>query len=369
MRLLILPFTSRFITLTVVCLAAVGLTAANAAAAHLLPGLVVPWILTLALVGLGVHDLLDTRHAVLRNYPLAAHLRYILEGIRPAMRQYFFEDEKHGKPFSRDERAVVYQRAKMVLDKRPFGTQHEVYSDGFEWLNHSMVAREPARDPFRVDIGGPDCGNPYIASVLNISAMSFGALSPQAIRALNCAARDGGFAQDTGEGGVSPHHLQGGDLIWEIGSGYFGARTAEGQFCPARFADAAANPLIRMVELKLSQGAKPGHGGVLLAAKVSAEIAAIRGVPQGQDCISPSRHSADPVCGRDAAPGWRQARGDQAVHRSGMGVHGFVQGHAGNRGGAGFHGDRRRRGRHRGGAAGIHGSYGQAAAGRAELRA
>jgi glutamate synthase domain-containing protein 2 len=292
MRLLILPFTSRFITLTVVCLAAVGLTAANAAAAHLLPGLVVPWILTLALVGLGVHDLLDTRHAVLRNYPLAAHLRYILEGIRPAMRQYFFEDEKHGKPFSRDERAVVYQRAKMVLDKRPFGTQHEVYSDGFEWLNHSMVAREPARDPFRVDIGGPDCGNPYIASVLNISAMSFGALSPQAIRALNCAARDGGFAQDTGEGGVSPHHLQGGDLIWEIGSGYFGARTAEGQFCPARFADAAANPLIRMVELKLSQGAKPGHGGVLLAAKVSAEIAAIRGVPQGQDCISPSRHSA-----------------------------------------------------------------------------
>jgi glutamate synthase domain-containing protein 2 len=292
MRLLILPFTPRFITLTVVFLLAIGLSAANAAAQHASFWLVAPLLLALALVALGVRDLLDTRHAILRNYPLAAHLRYILEGIRPEMRQYFFEDEKHGKPFSRDERALVYQRAKMVLDKRPFGTQHEVYQDGFEWLNHSVAAREPVRDAFRVAIGGPACQKPYSASVLNISAMSFGALSPQAIRALNLGACAGGFAQDTGEGGVSPYHLQGGDLIWEIGSGYFGARTEEGRFCPERFAQTAANPMVRMVELKLSQGAKPGHGGVLLAAKVSAEIAAIRGVPQGRDCISPPRHSA-----------------------------------------------------------------------------
>ena len=181
----------------------------------------------------------------------------------------------------------------MQLDKRPFGTQYEVYDQGHEWLHHSLVAHDPVAEPPRVTIGGPDCTQPYSASVLNISAMSFGSLSPNAIRALNKGARMGGFAHDTGEGGFSPYHAEnGGDIIWEIGSGYFGARNPDGSFSPERFAETATLPQIRMVELKLSQGAKPGHGGVLPAAKVSAEIARIRGVPMGQDCISPPRHSA-----------------------------------------------------------------------------
>jgi glutamate synthase domain-containing protein 2 len=253
--------------------------------------LIIPIFAGLAL--LGTVDFIQTRHAVLRNYPISAHLRYLLEKIRPEMRQYFFEDEKHGWPFSRDKRAVVYQRAKNVLDKRPFGTQYDVYADGYEWLRHSVAPRPLATAPFRVTIGGPDCASPYCASVFNISAMSFGALSPNAIRALNGGAKNGGFAHDTGEGGFSPYHRQmGGDIIWEIGSGYFGCRTADGRFCPDKFAETAAVDQIRMVELKLSQGAKPGHGGVLPAAKVSREIAATRGVPPGKDCISPSSHSA-----------------------------------------------------------------------------
>jgi len=293
MRALLLPFTPRFITLTSVILAAAGLAASLAVWPGPAPLRVVLLVVCLALVALGLRDYFNTSHAVLRNYPLAAHLRYILEAIRPEMRQYFFEDEKHGTPFSRDKRALVYQRAKMVLDKRPFGTQHDVYQTGYEWLNHSMAARTPAPADFRVRVGGPDCARPYDASVLNISAMSFGALSPNAIRALNRGAKAGGFAHDTGEGGVSPYHLEaGGDLIWEIGSGYFSARTPDGAFCPDRFAEVASNPQIKMVELKLSQGAKPGHGGVLPAAKVSAEIAAIRGVRPGQDCISPPHHTA-----------------------------------------------------------------------------
>jgi len=229
---------------------------------------------------------------VLRNYPISAHLRFMLEKIRPEMRQYFFEDEKHGLPFSRDKRAVVYQRAKNVLDKRPFGTQYDVYADGYEWMRHSIAPRPHAIAPFRVTIGGPDCASPYSASIFNISAMSFGALSPNAIRALNGGAKKGQFAHDTGEGGFSPYHREmGGDIIWEVGSGYFGCRTPDGQFCPEKFAQAAAADQIRMVELKLSQGAKPGHGGVLPAAKVSREIAQTRGVPMGKDCISPSHHS------------------------------------------------------------------------------
>jgi glutamate synthase domain-containing protein 2 len=181
----------------------------------------------------------------------------------------------------------------MQLDKRPFGTQLAVYADGFEWMLHSLAPRPVAKAPFRIQIGGPDCEKPYSASVLNISAMSFGALSANAIRALNGGAKAGGFAHDTGEGGFSPYHAeQGGDVIWEIGSGYFGCRTPEGAFSPEKFAAVARNPQIRMIEIKLSQGAKPGHGGVLPAAKVTEEIAAIRGVPLGQDCISPARHSA-----------------------------------------------------------------------------
>ncbi|MFN5829001.1 MAG: FMN-binding glutamate synthase family protein [Rhodobacterales bacterium] len=241
-----------------------------------------------------MHDLVQTHHAVLRNYPIAGHLRFLLEGVRPEIRQYFFEGDKDGAPFSRDKRALVYQRAKRALDKRPFGTQYDVYGDQYEWLHHSIAPRPVSPDPHRVIIGhsGP-CTQPYSASVLNISAMSYGALSANAVLALNRGAKLGGFAHDTGEGGVSPCHREaGGDLIWEIGSGYFGCRRPDGSFDPDQFAKAASDPQIKMVEVKLSQGAKPGHGGVLPAAKVTAEIAAIRGVPMGEDCISPAAHSA-----------------------------------------------------------------------------
>ena len=255
-------------------------------------GIVWPiWTLALALSLLGVYDLTQKRHAILRNYPIAANLRFLLESIRPEMRQYFFEGEKDGAPFPRDKRAIVYQRAKKELDKRPFGTMYDVYAPQFEWLHHS-IAPQPATPlaDMRVTIGqGPRA---YRASLLNISAMSYGALSANAIRALNKGAQAGAFFHDTGEGGVSPYHREfGGDLVWELGSGYFGARMADGGFDPARFADAAADDQIKMVELKLSQGAKPGHGGVLPAAKVTAEIAAIRGVPMGVDCVSPAHHA------------------------------------------------------------------------------
>ena len=209
------------------------------------------------------------------------------------MRQYFFESEKDGMPFSRDTRALVYQRAKMELDKRPFGTQEDVYREGYEWMHHSMAPKPLSGEEFRVTIGGPDCTKPYSASVFNISAMSFGALSPNAVRALNTGAKKGGFAHDTGEGGVSPYHREnGGDIIWEIGSGYFGCRNRDGSFNPEEFARVAADDQIKMVELKISQGAKPGHGGVLPAAKVSEEISKIRGVAMGEDCISPATHRA-----------------------------------------------------------------------------
>lgn len=286
-----LAFTPRFVTLTLVCL--VALSCLGAALVTAAWAAWTGFAFAGALAALGFRDLFNTHHAILRNYPIAAHLRFILEEVRPEIRQYFFEDEKHGMPFSRDRRAVVYQRAKMELDKRPFGTQNDVYADGFEWMHHSIAAREaPARD-MRVRIGGDACVQPYEASLLNVSAMSFGALSANAIRALSGGARLGAFAQDTGEGGVSPYHREGGgDLIWELGSGYFGARTEGGAFCPERFAAIARSPQVKMVEVKLSQGAKPGHGGVLPAAKVSAEIAAIRGVRVGEDCISPPRHAA-----------------------------------------------------------------------------
>jgi glutamate synthase domain-containing protein 2 len=248
--------------------------------------------LCLASVLTGLHDLRQTRHAVLRNYPVAAHLRFFLESIRPEMRQYFFEGDKDGAPFPRDKRAIVYQRAKRDLDKRPFGTMYDVYQEQYEWLHHSIAPREMIPHQALRTCVGAQCAQPYAASLLNISAMSYGSLSANAIRALNKGAKAGGFFHDTGEGGVSPYHREhGGDLVWELGSGYFSARTADGRFDPAMFADVSADPQIRMVELKLSQGAKPGHGGVLPAAKVTEEISRIRGVPMGQDCISPASHS------------------------------------------------------------------------------
>ncbi|MBL9053133.1 MAG: FMN-binding glutamate synthase family protein, partial [Tabrizicola sp.] len=248
--------------------------------------------LCLASVLIGIHDLRQTRHAVLRNYPVAAHLRFLLESIRPEMRQYFFEGDKDGAPFPRDKRAIVYQRAKRDLDKRPFGTMYDVYEEQYEWLHHSIAPRPALDNGAMRTLVGNTCSQPYSASLLNISAMSYGSLSANAIRSLNKGAKAGGFFHDTGEGGVSPYHREnGGDLVWEIGSGYFGARAADGSFDPARFAETAADPQIRMVELKLSQGAKPGHGGVLPAAKVTEEISRIRGVPMGQDCNSPAHHS------------------------------------------------------------------------------
>ena len=255
--------------------------------------LAIPILIFGALTALGLRDLTQENHAVLRNYPISAHIRFLLEEIRPEMRQYFFESEKDGMPFSRDTRAVVYQRAKMVLDKRPFGTQEDVYREGYEWMHHSMSPKTHNGEKFRVTVGGPDCTKPYSASVFNISAMSFGALSPNAVRALNAGAKKGGFAHDTGEGGVSPYHREnGGDIIWEIGSGYFGCRNPDGTFNPEAFARVASDDQIKMVELKISQGAKPGHGGVLPAAKVSEEISRIRGVAMGEDCISPAGHRA-----------------------------------------------------------------------------
>ncbi|HEY1978805.1 MAG TPA: FMN-binding glutamate synthase family protein [Xanthobacteraceae bacterium] len=292
MRSLLLPLQPRFIVYTAVLLVT-ALLLYEVLIGFTSPIVEIPLVVFLTLSIVGTVDLFQSRHAVLRNYPLAAHIRFILEEIRPEIRQYFLESEKDGTPFSRDQRALVYQRAKQALDKRPFGTQNDVYASGYEWLHHSMAPKLAATEPFRIQIGGPDCTKPYSASILNISAMSFGALSPNAIRALNTGARKGGFAHDTGEGGYSLYHREnGGDLIWEIGSGYFSCRNDDGTFSPEKFAAGAQSDQVKMVELKLSQGAKPGHGGVLPAAKVSPEIAATRGVPMGIDCISPSRHSA-----------------------------------------------------------------------------
>lgn len=245
-----------------------------------------------ALALLGTWDLLQKRSTLRRNYPILAHFRYGLEAVGPEMRQYFIEGDTAEVPFSRQQRSLVYQRAKNVMDVVPFGSQQSMYAVDYEWLNHSLAPTHAESHDFRIEIGG-GTAQPYSASVFNVSAMSFGALSANAIRALNEGARRGGFYHDTGEGSISPYHREnGGDLVWEIGSGYFGCRNDDGSFSEARFVENAASPQVKMIEVKLSQGAKPGHGGVLPAAKVSAEIAATRGVPMGQDCVSPARHSA-----------------------------------------------------------------------------
>ena len=263
------------------------------------------FVVSAVLVGVGVHDLRQTRHAILRNYPVIGHLRFFFEYIRPEMRQYFIEGNREAMPFSRAQRSLVYQRAKGEPDNQPFGTQLDVGAQGYEWVNHSMAPTKLPTHDFRIWIGGdPDssgqaarslqpCTQPYHASVFNISAMSFGALSANAILALNKGAKMGGFAHDTGEGSISEHHrAHGGDLIWEIGSGYFGCRNADGSFSEERFATNACDPQVKLIELKMSQGAKPGHGGILPGPKVTAEIAAARGVAIGKDCISPASHSA-----------------------------------------------------------------------------
>ncbi len=253
----------------------------------------IPAALALGLAAIGVWDMIQIKHSLRRNYPILAHIRFMLEAVRPEIRQYFLESDTDGVPFNRSKRAIVYQRAKGQLDKRPFGTMQDIYAGTFEWINHSIAPTEIEGHDFRVTVGATDCRQPYAMSLLNISAMSFGALSANAIRALNKGAKLGGFAHDTGEGGYSRYHKEfGGDIVWEIGSGYFGCRDEHGDFSPDRFADSAADPQVKMIEIKLSQGAKPGHGGVLPGAKVTAEIAAARGVAEGIDCVSPARHSA-----------------------------------------------------------------------------
>jgi glutamate synthase domain-containing protein 2 len=252
-----------------------------------------PALIALVLTVVGVVDLMQTRQSIRRNYPILAHFRFFFESIRPEIRQYFLESDSEETPFSRAQRSIVYQRAKDVLDKRPFGTLADVYHAGHEWINHSLAPKDLHDHDFRIEVGGEQCARPYDCSVFNISAMSFGALSANAILALNEGARRGHFYHDTGEGSISRHHRRhGGDLVWEIGSGYFGCRNADGSFSAERFAENAAAEQVKMIELKLSQGAKPGHGGVLPGAKVTAEISEARGVPMGVDCVSPAAHSA-----------------------------------------------------------------------------
>ncbi len=252
------------------------------------------WFLVLlvaVLLAVGVYDVRQSRHAVLRNYPVLGHLRYLLEAIRPELQQYFIERNYDGRPYDRDIRSIIYERAKGTNGEQAFGTERDLTREGYEYLVHSSVPSEPPDTPPRVTVGGPDCTQPYDMALLNVSAMSFGSLSAAAVRAMGRGAAEGGFAQDTGEGGLSEHHLEAGaDLVWELGTGYFGARTRDGDFDPEQFRDKAAHERVRCVSLKLSQGAKPGIGGVLPGAKVSAEIARVRGVPQGRTCVSPPAH-------------------------------------------------------------------------------
>lgn len=247
------------------------------------------------IVLLGIKDLIQTQHSLIRNFPVIGRMRWWAEWMRPKVYQYFIESDTDGAPYNRLSRNVIYQRSKKVTDSTPFGTQLNVYEPGYEWLNHSispLPLEKGAHDP-RVTVGGPDCKQPYSASIFNISAMSFGSLSQNAVMALNGGAKLGGFAHNTGEGGLSPYHLKpGGDIIWQIGTGYFGCRNNDGTFNPKAFAERAVLPNVKMIEIKLSQGAKPGHGGILPAAKVTDEIAKIRLVEKGKDVLSPSYHKA-----------------------------------------------------------------------------
>lgn len=253
------------------------------------------YLILVPLILLGLYDMFQEKHAIMRNFPILGRGRYVMEELRPKLYQYFIESDTNGRPISRIFRSVVYQRAKRVLDTSPFGTQLDVYEEGYEWMNHSIAALDAHdlnSDP-RVRVGSRHCQQPYLASVLNVSAMSFGSLSKNAIEALNGGAKIGDFAHNTGEGGISPYHeAPGGDLIYQIGTGYFGCRTEDGGFSPELFAERTASDQVKMIELKLSQGAKPGHGGILPGRKNTPEIAEIRGVKVGTDVLSPPHHKA-----------------------------------------------------------------------------
>jgi glutamate synthase domain-containing protein 2 len=260
-----------------------------------MPGALFGFIIVGPLILMGVIDIVQTRQSIRRNFPLLGRLRYVFEDMRPKIQQYFVENDTDGAPINRIDRSVIYQRAKRQIDTTPFGTQLNVYAEGYEWLNHSIAPLDFHKLDHhpRVRIGNKDCKQPYDASILNISAMSFGSLSGNAVESLNAGAKIGGFAHNTGEGGISPHHLKyGGDIIWQVGTGYFGARDENGNFSPAAFRENASRPEVKMIELKLSQGAKPGHGGILPAKKNTPEIAAIRLVKPYTTVYSPPSHSA-----------------------------------------------------------------------------
>ena len=250
------------------------------------------FLLLSLLLLIGLRDVFSRQHAILRNFPVLGHLRYLFELISPEIQQYFIERHTDGRPFSRNERSLVYQRAKNLSATHPFGTQLDIQASSYEGLKHSIYPAPVLQTAPRVRIGGPQCSQPYEAALLNISAMSFGALSPQAIRALNLGALRGGFYHNTGEGGLSDHHRQGGDLVWQIGTGYFGCRTPDGHFDPEHFREKALLPEVKMIEIKISQGAKPGHGGVLPAVKNTEEIARIRGLEAHTTVLSPPQHTA-----------------------------------------------------------------------------
>jgi glutamate synthase domain-containing protein 2 len=250
------------------------------------------YIIVIPITLLGLRDILQKKRTILRNYPVIGHFRYILESIRPEIQQYFVERFDDGKPFSREQRSVVYQRAKGELDTIAFGTQHDVYAAGSEWLEHSLNVCDHLKVEDRITLGNKDCKQPYSASRLNISAMSYGSLSKTAIESLNLGAKRGDFFHNTGEGGISPYHLKhGGDLCWQIGTAYFGCRNNDGSFNEEMFAEKAKGPTVKLIEIKLSQGAKPGHGGMLPGSKVNAEVAQIRSVEIGHDVISPPKHN------------------------------------------------------------------------------
>jgi len=253
------------------------------------------WLLLIGLpiILLGYYDIFQKKHSIKRNFPVLGNFRYMLESIRPELMQYFVETDTQGRPINRLYRSLIYQRSKKVNDTAPFGTQSDVYDEGYEWMEHSVYAKsytDLEAHP-RVLVGGASCEKPYSASVLNVSAMSFGSLSERAIQALNSGAKKGNFAHNTGEGGISSYHLDyGGDLIWQIGTGYFGCRTIDGDFCPETFKTSALHESVKMIEVKISQGAKPGHGGMLPAIKNTPEIAKIRGIKPHVDVHSPPAH-------------------------------------------------------------------------------
>lgn len=245
----------------------------------------------LALIITAIYDVLQKKHSLLRNFPVLGHMRFILEFFRPEIHQYFVAGDTEEKPFDRETRTLVYQRAKGLDDTLAFGTERDIYEPGYEWVVHSLAPEHPKDVDPRITIGNFQCKKPYNASRLNISAMSFGAISKNAIIALNKAAQLGHFSHNTGEGGLTKYHVQGGDIVLQIGTGYFGFRTRDGHFDPEKFAQQANIESVKMIEIKLSQGAKPAHGGVLPKEKVSPEIAEIRGVPMGEDVLSPPAHT------------------------------------------------------------------------------